>query len=240
MSSPRQPPAPPVLRALALAGAAALATLAALGACHVTEDPRPGVSQRGAQATPELPPPIDAGVTPDAAALPVGPLTCGARPSSTPPFTKQALLGAAADCAAWHACTFANAASVLSVTVAADAKDRTAESRALAQLAYRQAMLAWSGVELFQFGPVAEKATDKYHGRGLRAYIHAWPGTNRCQVESQIATKGYLQGFDLVFPSARGLFAIEYALHYPGRDTSCSPSSTGGVVLVVLLFDVFV
>lgn len=234
MSSSPQRPAPAVLRALALAGAASLAALAALGACHVTEDPRPGVSKRGAQATPELPPPLDAGVAPDAAALPVGPLACGARPSSTPPFTKQALLGAAADCAAWHACTFANAASVLSLTVASDAKDRTAESRALAQLAYRQAMLAWSGVELFQFGPVAEKVTDKYHGRGLRAYIHAWPGTNRCQVETQIATKGYAQGFDLVFPSARGLFAIEYALHYPGRDTSCSPSSTGGAAWAAL------
>ncbi|MBK6460311.1 MAG: hypothetical protein IPF92_04785 [Myxococcales bacterium] len=221
-------------RTLAVVGALHLAGLAGLAACHTTEDPRPGISKRGAQATPELPPPIDAGLTPDAAALPVGPLACGARPATTAPFSKRALLGAAADCAAWHACTFANAAHVLSLTVASDAKDATSESRALAQLAYRQAMAAWSGVELFQFGPVAEKVTDKYHGRGLRAYVHPWPDTSRCQVETQIAGRGYAQGFDLVFPSARGLFAIEYALHYPGRDTSCTPSSTGAAAWAAL------
>ncbi|MBX3193077.1 MAG: hypothetical protein KF819_39195, partial [Labilithrix sp.] len=44
---------------------------------------------------------------------PDGPIACGAAPASSAPFTKQALLGAVADCAAWHACNFQNAATAL-------------------------------------------------------------------------------------------------------------------------------
>jgi hypothetical protein len=56
--------------------------------------------------------------------------------------------------------------------------------------------------------------------------VHPWPDLNRCQVETQIVTKGYQQGWDVVFPSSRGLFAVEYALFYPGADTVCLQNST--------------
>ncbi len=226
------PPDRRVLSVLVPLGALAFAS--AFAACHTTEDPRPGLAKRGATVTPDpLPPPIDAGIVPDASALPPPPLECGPAPFSTAPFTKQALLGAAADCAAFHACTFENAATVLKKTLEA-AKESSAENRGLTQLAFRNAMSAWSSVEGFQFGPVAGKAIDKYHGRGLRALVHPWPDTSRCQVESQVGLKGYKQGFDLVFPSGRGLFALEYLLHYPGTDTSCSAGSTGGQAWSVL------
>ena len=207
-------------------------------ACHTTEDPRPGIAKKGTQANPDpLPPPFDSGIQADAATLPVGPLSCGPAPFSTVPFTKQALLGAAADCAAWHACTFENAATVLKATVESDSKETSPERRALAQLAYRRAMDVWSSVELFQFGPIANKSTDKYHGRGIRSFVHPWPDTSRCQVESQVVLKGYKQGFDLVFPSGRGLFALEYLLHYPGNDTACSAASTAGTAWAGLSVD---
>jgi predicted lipoprotein len=216
-------------RGLAL-GSSLVALVALVVACRATEDPRPGLARTSRTDTlPDpLPPPLDAGVVPDAALLPSGPLACGAAPASPGPFTKAALLGAAADCAAWHSCRFENAAIVLKSVVESDARGRTAESLALAQLAYRNAMTEWSSLELFQFGPVADRATDRYHGRGLRAFVHSWPDTSRCQVETQVVTKGYLQGFDLVFPSGRGLFALDYLLHYPGRDTDCSASSSAG------------
>lgn len=217
----------PVALLFALTGVGTLAVCPV--GCHTTEDPRPGIAKKGTQAAPEpLPPPFDSGVQPDAAALPVGPLTCGPAPFSTGPFTKQALLGAAADCAAWQACTFENAATVLKIAVEGEATQKTPESRALAQLAYRNAMNVWSSIEGFQFGPVASKAVDKYHGRGLRSFVHPWPDISRCQVETQVVLKGYRQGFDLVFPSSRGLFALEYLLHYPGSDIACSTSSTAG------------
>jgi predicted lipoprotein len=78
------------------------------------------------------------------------------------------------------------------------------------------------------FGPVASKTIDKYHGRGLRSFVHPWPDLNRCQVETQIVSKDYAQGWELVFPSARGLFALEYAAFYSGSDTACLPASTTG------------
>lgn len=203
--------------------------LGAIAACRATEDPRPGIAAKGTATTPEqLPPPFDAGVVPDAAGLPDGPLACGAAPSSTAAFTKQGLLGAAVDCAAFHACTLENAVSVLRTTVDRDVAQKTSESRALAQLAYRRAMDAWSTMTLFEFGPVADKANDTYHGRGLRSFVHSWPDTSRCQVETQIALKGYKDSFDFVFPSGRGLFAIEYMLFFAGSDTACSPGSSAG------------
>lgn len=221
---------------LALGGALLPAVLAF--ACHTTEDPRPGVAKKGTASTADpLPPPFDAGVVPDAAGLPEGPYACGAPPVSTAPFTKAALLGATADCAAYHVCRFANAAHVLRTTVDAEAKDGTKESRALAQLAWQRAMDEWSHSALFQFGPVADKATDKYHGRSLRTLVHAWPDTSRCQVETQVVLKGYQGGFDLVFPSSRGLFALEYLLYYPGTDTACSASSQAGGAWASLVGD---
>ena len=42
------------------------------------------------------------------------------------------------------------------------------------------------------------------------------------------ATKAWEQGIDTVLPAGRGLFALEYALYYPGSDTACLPASPAG------------
>jgi len=217
----------PRLPLLVTSAALVLAAMS-FAACRATEDPRPGIARAVATAPEPVPPPFDAGVVPDAAGLPVGPLVCGAAPSSEVPFTKAALLGAAVDCAAFQACTLENSVHVLKSAVDRDVAERTNETRALAQLAYRRAFEAWSLMTTFEFGPVADKANDKYHGRGLRSFVHSWPDTSRCQVETQVALKGYKGSFDLVFPSGRGLFAIEYMLFFPGSDTACAATSTAG------------
>lgn len=203
--------------------------LSAIGACHETEDPRPGIAPKGSATTaPTLPPPLDAGAVADAAGLPSGSLSCGTAPFSEAPFTKQALVAAVADCAIFRACELENAVEVLKSTVDRDAIERTNESHALAQLAYKRAFDAWSWMTAFEFGPVADRASDKYFGRGLRVFVHPWPDTSRCQIETQVALGGYKSSFDLVFPSGRGLYAIEYGLFFSGSDTACSATSTAG------------
>ena len=219
-------------RPLVVGVGAALAAVLAIVACHETSDPRAGSSNvsssggggassgtGGASGAPNSSGGLDA-------APPVGAIECGPAPGMAAPFTKQALLGAAADCAAWHACNFQNAATALRITVRDQAAAPTEAKRTAAQVAWRGAMNEWSKMELFQFGPVGPSSIDKYHGRGLRTFVHPWPDLNRCQVETQVVQKTYQQGWDLVFPSSRGLFAVEYALFHPGADTACLPNST--------------
>lgn len=228
-----------VSRSSLRAAAVAVPTVivAVVAACTSTPDPRPGVATGPTNTSP---PPtssptgggsVDADV-PDAA------VDCGPAPASSGPFDKPALLGAAAACASWHACAFQNAAVALrnSVHEGDDVPDDGA--RAAVRAAWRTAMEAWSGLELFQFGPIASKTTDKYHGRGLRSFVHPWPATNRCQVETQIATKGYVtNGFDLVVPGGRGLFAVEYVFFHPGVDTACLPNAEASKIWATLSAD---
>lgn len=210
---------PLLLTGLSVAAIAVMAVVA----CNATSDPRAGTSTSSSGGTNG-----PAGTTSSGgidAAVPVGPIECGPAPGATAPFTKQALLGAASECAAWHACTFQNAATVLRTTVRDHAAAPSDDKRALAQAAWRGAMTEWSKMELFQFGPVGGKTSDQYHGRGLRSYVHPWPDLNRCQVETQVVIRDYQKGWDVVLGSGRGLFAVEYFLYYAGADTACLPNS---------------
>ncbi len=166
----------------------------------------------------------------DAAAAPDGPIECGPPPGAAAPFTKQALLGAATACASWHACSFQNAATALRTSVRAG--DATSS-----QAAWRVAMNEASKLELFRFGPYGSRAVDPYHGRGLRSFIHPWPDLSRCEVEKQVVLKDYAKGWDVVFPSARGLYGLEYLLFYPGSDTACLPASSAGKAWTALAPD---
>lgn len=206
----------------------AAAAISAVVACTATSDPRAGKgssssSGGGPGASSGGPNGSSGGID---AAPPEGAVECGPAPGAAAPFTKQALLGAAADCAAWHACNFQNAATALRTTFRDQAAAPSEAKRTAAQAAWRAAMNEWSKMELFQFGPVGNQTVDKYHGRGLRSFVHPWPDLNRCQIETQVVTKAYAQGWDAVFPSSRGLYAVEYVLHYPGNDTACLSNST--------------
>lgn len=151
---------------------------------------------------------------------------CGEPPVSHAAFTRASLLGAAADCAAWHHCRFESAAASLRDKARAFEKEASDDALHAARLAWHKAMLAWSRVELFQFGPVAPVTVDEYHGKGIRNLIYAWPRMSRCQVEEQVALQRYLEnGVDKVLINARGLFASEYLLFYPGTDHACAASS---------------
>ncbi len=206
---------------------AALAAVSAVVACS-TEDPRAGTrSGTSSGGTSSSSGGSSSGGI-DATA-PEGPIECGPAPGAAAPFSKQALLSAASECAAWHACTFQNAATALRASIRDHAAAPDDAKLAAARTAWATAMNEWSKMELFQFGPVASKAIDSYQGRGLRSFVHSWPDHNRCQVETQVAMKGWVeQGMESVLPSARGLFALEYLLHYPNADTVCLPASNAG------------
>ncbi len=214
--------------ALALVGTFGLAALAAAAACTTTPDPRAGSRREtsGSSGTTSSGGSSSGGID---AAIPEEVVSCGDAPVSTAPFTKQALLGAEADCAAWHACKFLNAATGLRKSVREHAAAPSDEKRASARAAWKAAMLEQSWMELFEFGPVASKVDDPYHGRGLKAFVHPWPQVSRCEVEKQVAGKEWQQqGIGAVLPSGRGLFALEYLLHYPGADTACLAGSPTG------------
>lgn len=152
---------------------------------------------------------------------------CGAAPFSTQDFTKKRLLENVGECAAHHVCLFASQAIELERRVSEYAAEPTAQHLNLARIAWVQAMDAWALSVPAQFGPVASVASDSYHGRGIGAFIHAWPSLNRCEVEKQVATRAYEeQGFQRVLPGARGLSALEYLLFYAGDDTSCASNSS--------------
>lgn len=206
--------------ALAIAVATTGAALLAFVACSST-DSGPGAGPSGGGTTSSSSGGIDAAVAET-------PVDCGAMPGAAAPFTKAALLSATAQCASWHACQFQNAATALRSAVRTQATTPSAENLALAQTAWKTAMNEQSKLELFHFGPPASRERDRYHGRGLRTFVHPWPDLNRCQVETQVLSKGYASGWNAVFPGSRGLFAAEYTLFYTGTDTACFPSSTTG------------
>lgn len=215
------------MRVLPVALVASAAALAAAVAC-TTSDPRAGTNAAGgstsssssSSSTSSSSGGIDA-------TTPEGPLECGPPPGAAGTFTKAALLDAASRCAAWHACGFQNAATALRASVRdhVAAPTDTAKTEA-ARNAWRTAMDEQSKMEIFQFGPAGSKSVDRYHGRGLRTFVHPWPDLNRCQVETQITTRTYAQGWDFVLPSGRGLFALEYGLFFTGEGTACQPNST--------------
>jgi uncharacterized protein len=158
---------------------------------------------------------------------------CGEAPISTEAFSKRALRSAAADCALYHYCRFEGGATELERDVADYVEAPSEQTLAAAQAAFAQAMSLWSVAEFFQFGPAGSKAVsqgkDIYQGRGLRELIHAWPLTTRCRVEEQVALQGYQEGMDeSILVTGRGLFGLDYLLHYAGDDTSCMPSSAAG------------
>lgn len=158
-------------------------------------------------------------------------IDCGPPPQIEGAFSKRLLLEASARCAEWHYCSFENAATILERDVSEWTATPSEDTLVSAQRAWLGAMKTWSQAELYQFGPAGAKTDssvgDPYHGQSYRDRIYYWPGSNRCRVEEQIASRRYAtQGFEQVFATARGLYAIEYGLFYGGDDHACLPTSS--------------
>ncbi len=152
--------------------------------------------------------------------------SCALAPAYPADFSKRALLESAGACSALLACRFSNAALQLGRHVTRYVENPSSQTQTAAQEAWTQAMTIWSRAAPAQYGPVASIGADSYHGRGIGAFIHAWPALNRCEVEKQVVTRAYQAGLDKVLPSARGLSALEYLLFVEGADTVCSANSS--------------
>lgn len=169
---------------------------------------------------------------------PVQSRACGDAPVVKGDFSKKRLLESAGVCAAYHTCRFSNTTVELGRKVTSYVGNPTEDSLAKAREAWLAAMDAYALTAPDQYGPIASVASDKYHGRGIGAFLHSWPGLNRCEIEKQVATRTYEeQGFQSILPSARGLPALEYLLFYEGDDTICSANSGTGKAWAALSAD---
>lgn len=166
---------------------------------------------------------------------PTAGLDCGEPPAAAGSFTKKLLLQSAAQCATRLTCLLSNAVTVLEQKVEAYVESPSGASLTSARDAWKEAMEAWSLLTPFHFGPIASVGEDQYHGRGVGAFIHAWPAAHRCEVEKQVVLKDYREmGFQRILPGARGLSALEYLLFYEGSDTVCASNSSAAKAWVLL------
>src|SRR5690606_898697 len=133
------------------------------------------------------------------------------------PFTKRALLKAAAECAVDQYKAFAQRASALRTAVRAIENDQTLNE---ARQAFIDATLAFQRVEGFRVGPAA-RAMDP-GGQDLRDWIYSFPTQNRCQVDRNLVSQVYASDFGSVLFNARGLLALEYLLFERGDTNACS------------------
>jgi uncharacterized protein len=215
---------------------AVLSALVSAQACS-TERPREHYTRRS-NAGSGAPTAADAGVSTladrDGRSDPASSHEPGANACDAPPilageFSRERLRSAAAGCAIWHYCEFEAAASSLRSAVAEHVERRSDATLTAARQAWIDAMLVWSKVELFQFGPlasaVASEGKDIYQGRGIRDRIYSWPSVSTCRVEDQVVMRTYQTNMDAVFPSARGLAALEYLLFAPDMGSACPPGS---------------
>ncbi|HET8939105.1 MAG TPA: imelysin family protein [Polyangiales bacterium] len=164
---------------------------------------------------------------------------CGEPPVSREDFSREKLREASGRCAVYHYCAFGTTADALREATEAYASTPGASQLTAARAAYRAAMLRWSRAELFQFGPAASAAMsagrDVYQGKGLRDRIYSWPAIARCRVEEQLVEAKPEPASALI--SARGLFAIEYALHFSGKGSDCPAGSVAAMRLAQLSDD---
>jgi predicted lipoprotein len=140
-------------------------------------------------------------------------------------LTRADVLRGFGACAYDLARDFRDRADTLERRTAAFAQAPTSENEAVARAAWEDAIDHWQENEVFQFGPAAPLGVPG--GEDLRAQIYAWPVVSRCTIEQGLVGKTYAQPSfaNDVSPTARGLYAAEYLLFYPGSDNVCGPTS---------------
>jgi len=178
------------------------------------------------------------GLSPEAPGAATGAVAPGATPAeagcvaptvSSGPFSKQALIDAAADCAVWHYCQFEVSARSLEAATSAYRDGPSPDTKTVAQQAFVDAMGSWQRAELFRFGPAARSTEPG--GRDLRDLIYAWPSRSECKVDEQTLSQSYLLpafhslDFSASPVTGRTLTALEYLLFEPGVQNHCSAYS---------------
>jgi uncharacterized protein len=137
------------------------------------------------------------------------------------PFSKGALIKAAADCALDHLESLRAAAELLRDASARWAQDRGATNAADARSAFRTAVSRFERAEPLKFGPLARSSSLGGQNLGDKIYT-PFSAIDRCAIDRQIAL-GMYGPKDIASAPARqrGLGAFEYLAYYVGSDNGC-------------------
>jgi len=122
---------------------------------------------------------------------------------------------------------FARKAAALTVAIEAWQGDKTAPSRAAAQEAWKEAMLAWQRIEVYQLGPAGIMG-QVAGGENIRDAIYSWPISSACRVDQEIVAEDYADAatfFAEERVNVRGLDAMERLLFDESYENACSAVS---------------
>lgn len=138
--------------------------------------------------------------------------------------TRGALVDAVAACVGDGVAQFLARATELEAATKAWAAAPGDGTRDAARSAFTAAADAWQALEPLQIGPAASSTLPG--GQNLREEIYSWPLVSGCAADGQIASRGYeAPTFASSLVNRRGLFVIEYLLHYDGEASQCPPVS---------------
>jgi predicted lipoprotein len=168
----------------------------------------------------------------------LGGLSCGgdagpAAPAQAPEVQdmdvlalRQGVLGNFADIVVADLERFGVASRALEEAAGAWGGSGALEDRERARAAWREATLAWQGLELMQVGPAGLPMVTP-GGEGLRDELYSWPLINRCRVDQELVEAAYedVDAFAQERVNVRGLDALEYLLFAEGDQNACAPNS---------------
>jgi predicted lipoprotein len=94
----------------------------------------------------------------------------------------------------------------------------SAQDKAPVRAAWKESMLLWEELELFQVGPIAANAKE------LKTAIYGWPQvTSTCRIDEEVLNASNNADYALpIFTNRKGLQAIEYLLFEETLASSCS------------------
>jgi predicted lipoprotein len=137
------------------------------------------------------------------------------------PFSKSALLSAAANCALNQLNTLRAAVLSLRDASARWAMDRTEANGAAARAAFRTALSALQVAEAMKFGPAALSTSIGGQNLGGKLYT-PFPSLDRCAIDRQLALGSYSAKEIASAPAGqRGLAAFEYLAYYVAPENTC-------------------
>lgn len=166
----------------------------------------------------------------DGGDAPVDASSAGDGGSEDPSALRREVLGALGENVILPALRdFAEQAEALEVATAAYAADPSADNRAAAQAAWRDAAASWQQAELMQVGPAGMSGTGcgVVGAMELRDEIYSWNLTSTCRIDQETVADAHADTalLDAELVNVRGLDAMEYLLFVETDDNTCGALS---------------
>ena len=92
-----------------------------------------------------------------------------------------------------------------------------------ARAAWKKTMYAWQRLEIFQVGPLGDKAT-RVAGQNIRDEVYSWPTVSTCSVDKELVYNRFEDSsfFSQTLINAYGLDAMEYLLFEESTENTCN------------------